>query len=175
MSHNVRLEGVAFKDLAILEKAVNELIKEGTIDGRFEKGDVKIRGWRGSKGEGITYGNTAWDKEMNHQCPAGIVFNGGKYDIGFQKDADGSYVPFMESSFISPLAPDAGAKSVSGESITAHATHALPGQLAKGSMLGKLSQRYAVLMAERNARIKGIGTRRAKAADGQIQLICTHK
>jgi hypothetical protein len=175
VSHNVLLEGVEFKNLEVLRAAVGELIREGVIDGKFEVGNVNIRGWRGSAGEGIRYGNSAWDKEMNHVCDAGIVMNGGKYDVGFKRNAEGAYVPFIESSWVSPLSVDAGAESVTGDPLKLTTTHALAGQTGDGNNVGKLSQRYALLMAERNARSKGIATRRIKAEKGVIHLQVNHR
>jgi hypothetical protein len=169
MSHNVELQGVKFTDLAILEKATRELIAEGVISGEFRKGDVPIRGWRGT-GEGAMWaGHPIYGREQNHVCPAGIVLNQGKYDIGFNWDAkQNAYVPFIENGWRPPVAADQSALNIEGQACGI-------GNQAQAALVGKLSQRYAVLMAEKNAAMQGLPTRRIKAKGGQIQLEVTHR
>lgn len=174
MSHNVEYEGVAFKDLALLEKAINELAKEGNINVEFRKdGSVPIRGWRGSAGEGTRYGVAEWDRPHDHTCPVGALFPDEKYDLGFNLNAEGEYVPFAESSWRTPFAADVGAETVSGDGVRTSTTHAMPGQTGTGGLVGKLTQRYAILLAEKNARIKGINTRRVNGSKGQMHLVAT--
>jgi hypothetical protein len=169
MSHNVELQGVKFTDLGILEKATKELVREGVIAGEFRKGDVTIRGWRGA-GEGSMWaGHPIYGKEANHVCPAGIVLEGGKYDIGFNWDAkQNAYVPFIEHGWRPPVAADGGAQTVDGQACGIGAS-------SQAALVGKLSQRYAVLMAEKNAAMQGLPTRRINGKAGQIQLEVTHR
>lgn len=179
MSHNVTLEGVEFRDLSVLERAVKELAAETGVECKFVNGrgeKVDVRGWRGSAGEGTTYGNSAWDAEHNHKCDAAIQFPGEKYDIGFNYDkAKGAYVPFIESSWRTPFAPEQGALTVAGNACAAPTTHALAGQTGSGALVGRLQQHYSVCMAEKNAAMQGLPTRRVVGKGGQIQLHVNHR
>ena len=156
MSHNVHLQGVKFSDLSILERAVKELQLEG-LDGTFVKEKTTIRGYTGYGGNPVS------------TVDAAIKLPNQSYDIGFNWDSkQNAYVPYFENGFQAPgLAADFGTTNVEGEVCRYRPQEA---------WLGKLSQRYAVLMAERNAARNSLPTRRiVEKKTGQIHLEVTHR
>lgn len=148
MSHNVRYDSIKYSDVALLQKALAELQRDNpeAAGYRFVAEKTTIRGWAGR--------STSVD--------AAIICPGQRYDIGFQRGADGVLTPMMESGFAAPgLATSYSAKALTGNS---------PSASYDNRLLGQLTQRYALLGTEANARNQGIMTRRIAAADGQIQL-----
>jgi hypothetical protein len=113
-------------------------------------------------------GHHLYGKESNDVFPAGFVLEVGKYDMGFIRQEDGSFVPFIEHGWRPPVAADQGALAVSGQACGIGGQH-------QAALVGKLSQRYAVLMAEQNAARQGLPTRRINGKAGQIQLEVTHR
>jgi hypothetical protein len=147
MSHNVSLDGVIFSDLKALRAAIEELNKE-QVSAKYEfiETPTSIRGWYGAQ----------------TNVDAAIKLAGYKYDIGFTKQPDGSFKPVLEDMFNEP-------------GITAQpGTESLDGKVCQyrpmDGIIGKLSQRYAVIVAEINARAMGAMTRRINAQGGQIHL-----
>lgn len=147
MSHNVYIEGVQFANLEVLELAIAELRKEG-VDCMLVKEPTKIRGWMG----------------RTSNVHAAIMMPNEQYDIGLNRNADGVYVPIMED-----LARFDGLQA-QGDPLT---NTAIANRMA--AKLGRLSQRYAVIHTERNARANNISTRRVSNTKGHIQLIATHR
>lgn len=146
MSHNVHYRNIRFANEALLRAAVAELLTSDK--GVFEVGNptVTARGYSG---------RTA-------QVDAVIRLPGQSYDIGFKKDAEGIYSPFFEAGFRPVgLAADPGSETVEGKACQYD---------PQGAMLGKLQQRYAVLVAEQNARRDGLSSRRVQGEKGQIAL-----
>jgi hypothetical protein len=149
MSHNVTISSVKFTDTTILAKAVAELAREGGFKAEFVSSKSSFRGWNGRP----------------ESADATIRLEGHKYDIGFTKNADGSYSPRFENMFYSsPFATRTTAKSVEDPKRTVN-------HYNQSELIGRLTQRYAVLTAERNARNNGLSPRRiTDKATGQIRL-----
>jgi len=153
MSHNVVASGVQFTDLTVLASAVAALVKREGVEATFEynaDSKVQMRGYYRSE-----------------PVDAVIKLPGERYDVGFQKQADGSFVPYFESNFRPRgFAASHTAKPIEGA------------QMAKATMhnnvaanLGKLVQEYTLQFQERNARRLGLTCRRvANTTNGQIAL-----
>lgn len=150
MSHNVLVEGVEFRDMAILKEAVDELAREHSINAALsvDHGKSQMRGYYGRR----------------ETVDAVIHLPDAPYDIGF-KHADGVYTPYFESGFRpAGFCSVSTAKPVSQENTTGSFWHS-------ASNIGQLVQRYSVRMAERNARRNNLRSRRlVDAATGQIRL-----
>lgn len=151
MSHNVLLHGVVFRDLDILQAAVAELVQEG-VHAVVIKQPTKIRGWNG----------------RGAMVDAAIMLEREQYDIGLKKQADGSYIPFMES-MLNAAGIQAQPNACSIDSKQRHDYMA--------AKLGRLTQRYAVIHAERQARKlpNVMSVKRAVKTNGQIHLNITYK
>jgi hypothetical protein len=154
MSHNVEVSGVEFRDLKVLEAAVNELAREEGIQATFHAGEAaQSRGWGGRESK----------------VDAVVRLPSEAYDIGFTLK-DGNYVPFFESGFRPRgFASDPTAKSVvepkAGDRSSSFANY------HNATNIGKLVQRYSLLMAERNAAQQGMLTRRVTdKGKGQMRL-----
>jgi len=154
MSHNVLIKGIAFTNLALVEKAVQELISEGArvsfAIGTLGK-PVFIRGWRGAK----------------ETVDAAIHNLDGQYDIGLRLDPKtGKYSIVTESMLhSSPIGAAQDALTVEGD-VCCRVDHA-------ATIAGKLSQRYNILQDEQTARSLGYSTRRIFGKAGVISLEAT--
>jgi hypothetical protein len=151
MSHNVRLQNIKFTDLGILSYAVDEINRElGSTQYTLVREPTVARGWMGNDAK----------VDAAIKCP-------GAYDIGFTHDREtGNYVPYLESMFHdSRISAQPGSETVEGKACE---------YSGEAAMLGRLSQRYAIIQAEMNAARNGMVTQRIPGENGQIHLEVTN-
>lgn len=152
MSHNVALKGTKLKDLTALRIACDELAKEGAKI-RFDETAKTFRTYHGE----------------DPKCDAAIIMGNGTLDIGLRKTADGSYEPVFDPyGFSADLSVDGKAvnfnepKAASGRARYGNADY--DEQYAR-SRIGKLLQRYGVVVTERMAAKSGKTYSRVKNAE----------
>lgn len=153
MSHNVTISGVEFTDLAVLKRAVQELAAEAGITAEFISGDnAYIRGWNGKR------------EKVDHV----VSLPHEHYDIGF-RSVNGKLVPILESMLNARgFCANVQSKPLVDRSAEDRALNRMTH--TSTAPIGRLIQRYAVCMAERNARNEGLSSRRKIGQNGQITL-----
>lgn len=79
MSHTTTLKGVVIKDVAALRAAVAELIQQGVNCALLENTKPRM-----------------YYSEQHTKCDFVLNLKDGQYDVGFDKQADGSYRPVFD-------------------------------------------------------------------------------
>lgn len=146
MSHTTTIGSVVITDINALTAAINELKREGVKCDLLE--NARPRAY---------YDNQAG----MGQAPYVVQLSDAQYDIGLyeQQDNPGAYEPrtdFYGGSVERVL----GQKGIEGDT---------PDQ----TKLGKLTQRYAICAAERQAILQGYVSQRTTKQDGTMQLVLT--
>ena len=146
MSHNVKVSGTEFSDIAVLKSAVEEILKEGQTTGSFVHVEGQKQDMRGYMGR-------------TTKVDAVVRFPNEPYDLGFQREGD-NLTPIFESGFhFKGFAADPGSKPIDAS------------QKQGYHNIGRLQQRYNVIQMERNVRAQGLASRRTTdTATGQIRL-----
>jgi len=137
MSHNITVSDIKITDLDALESAVNELKAEGANISMSR--NAKYRGY-----------NTSQSRDT---MPVVINLPDAPWDLGFDKDAEGNYVPVFDP-YKGHIRNAVGFQpnEVDGTAcdINSPAVH-----------IGKLIQRYAACKIEREAAVQGRSVQRA--------------
>lgn len=165
MSHNVTLKGIQIKDFGLLEKALNELNKEFGTTFRLEVGEnVESRNYNNDYF--FRPGETSVKKSVLPGTVAVIHTEPmASYDITLTKNSDGTVSMQTESMMINVLIDKFQIDRKYTMNIgTGEACNLTPysrdEQKGMQLALGKISQRYAVCLAERQAALAGHRTRR---------------
>lgn len=79
MSHTTSLKGVVIKDVSALRSAVAELIQQGVNCALLENAKPRM-----------------YYQNQHGNCDFVLNLKDGAYDVGFDKQADGSYVPVFD-------------------------------------------------------------------------------
>ena len=126
MSHTTTIKSVVLKDISALRQAVSQLQAEGVKCELVE--NVKPR---------------MYYKDQHVACPYVLKLHDSPYDVGFDKQEDGTYVPVFDE-FSGHVAKQIGAKRKikQGEERAQHA-------------IGNLLQKYAVNVATNQALSQG--------------------
>ena len=138
MSHNVRLNNVKFKSLAVLKAAVEELRREGANIELLEGPNLVAR----LSGVGA----------RDVPCEVLLKCNDGRWDVAFNRNDQGEYVPETESMF-------SHAHLSTNRSMASKPVEGCQVDYG-GIQIGRLSQRYALIAAEGNAARSGFTTTR---------------
>lgn len=154
ISHNVALKGVKLKDTTALRVACEELVKEGaklTLD-------LNAKTFRTYQGQ-------------SNKCDAAIIMGNGQHDIGLKMQTDGSYEPVFDPyGFSNDLRVGSKAENFSAPSTEGHRYGAYD-QSHATSAIGKLLQRYGVVVTERAAAASGkTYTRQTNKQTGVVEL-----
>lgn len=134
MSHNVKITNIKITNLDAVIAAVNELNEELGLNWTYEYNGM-IRGWAGQK--------TKVDL---------AILTNKQYDIGFNKNKDGTYSPVYED-FCTYEFDDTIRADTFAEGIDKDVNRS-------GKAIGKLLQRINVITAEAEAAQCGYSTQR---------------
>lgn len=151
MSHNVTISGVKIHNLDALKQAVSELNAEQSLGIEIVP-NGSMRGWNG----------------RTEKAELVLRFPGCRYDIGFNRDKEGAYVPRFEdmagSDFGQHIGVTPGAQTIEGQ--------ALGFNRDPQSAIGRLVQRTNVITAEHEAARNGhTTTREVDTKTGIINVI----
>lgn len=126
MSHTTAIKGLQIKDLAALRQTVKELQAAGVKCSLIDNAAPRMY-YRDQHAKGVSYGN-------NGVCAHVLKLDGCKYDVGFDKQADGSYTPIL----------DAWADEIRGQiGLAGRSAHGYDGDVAGTEAIAKLLQGYA--------------------------------
>lgn len=159
MSHNVEIKGVKITDISVVERALAELNRENGTHFYVDKSEkATMRGWRGAR----------------NRADVVICNPDGQYDIGLNKQADGSYNMIAENlgghDFGEHLGTEEGAMTIEGKVCDVRDKW---GNLSAQGMTGRLVQMINVVTAEDAAASQGYMVERTKGEDGIIELVAT--
>ena len=145
MSHITKVGGVAIKDVNAMKSAVQELNEKGIKCSLVENSTVRMHSTR----ETQAVGNCEYVLKLN-----------GQYDVGFKKQADGSYEPVMDT-YGNHVGNQIGAKGAAPRHGAELAQH----------QMGQFLQPYAKHAAMNAARAKGYMVQGCVTdAQGRMQL-----
>ena len=80
MSHTTKLNNVVIKDIYALKQAVSALKSKGINCELLENATPRM-----------------YSSNQGESCDYVLRLNDGKYDVGFQKQKDGTYVPVLDT------------------------------------------------------------------------------
>lgn len=144
ISHTTTIGTVAITDIAALRAAVNDLKNSGVQCELAEKTKPRM-----------------YFNHQEVQCDYVLKLPMSKYDVGFQKQENGTYLP-MTDLYGNHVAGQLGASCPMPQSQEGRAQHAV----------GKLMQGYARHAATNAARAKGYTVERSFTdKDGNAQLV----
>lgn len=149
MSHVTVMQGVVIQDRAALTSAINELIQKHGLRGRIvENQKPRVHGY-----------------DSAPTCEIVLKLEGCNYDVGFQKQADGTYTPVF----------DVYGNHVGRAGLAAtHACEVPAGFEGQAlTQLGKLSQLYAMHAAMNQASAEGyvVDSCTVDAKTGEMRLL----
>lgn len=146
MSHITKLNGVQIKDVAAIKAAVAELKQKGIDCELVQNATVRMHSERETNQVG--------------KCEYVLKLNKGQYDLGFKKQADGTYQPVMDT-YGSHVGKQIGAACPMPNSAEGRAQH----------QAGQFMQLYAKHAATNAARAKGYQIQSATVdQSGSVQL-----
>lgn len=144
MSHTTEIKSVVVSDVAALGTAVQALQREG-VDIQLLR-DAKPR---------MYYEN------QHGVCDYVVRLGGSRYDIGFQKQADGTYAPVMDL-WQGDISKQIGANCPLPHTEEGRAQHAI----------GRLMQKYAEHAVGNAARKQGFSVERTFTdKEGNVQVV----
>lgn len=146
MSHNTTVTDVKITDLAALQAAVDELVKEGAKI----RLDVNAKRFRTYQGVG-----------NDETCDAAIILEGERYDVGLKRNEQGEYVPVFDNMMLA-----------NNKAIACDIQHRHHGPRAA---IGRLMQRYTVCLTEKEMALQGhMCTRQVDKETGEINIIAEY-
>lgn len=144
MSHTTTIGTVAIRDLQALQQAVNELKATGVDCTLVQNAKPRM-----------------YYTHQEVQCDWVLKIPTAKYDVGFEKQKDGSYVPFTDL-YGGSVGQTIGASCPMPNSPDGKAQHAI----------GKLMQNYTKNATVNQARRQGMTVERATVDDaGNVKLV----
>jgi hypothetical protein len=153
MSHNVQISGIKINNLDALDTACRELKREGI--------DVWLD--RGAPGERSKVFRTYSGFGNNPNADSVIRIPGAPYDIGLLRQEAGHYEAIYDNMLGISMPCPIACQFVPGEKHDGSQGHAM----------GKLMQRYSSIVAEMDARRRGLLARRVVQSNGDIEVVIT--
>lgn len=144
MSHTTTLKGVQIKDVSALRAAVAEIISQGVKCELLENAKPRM-----------------YYENQHNNCDFVLHLKDGKYDIGFDKQADGSYNPVFDE-WSNHISSKLGASCPLPNTPEGKAQH----------QIGKLLQAYQKHVAINTAVMSGYSIESADYdKEGNLQLV----
>lgn len=168
MSHNVTMQGIPLKDMTVLGLALQELNKDFGADFELRVGNQQASR---NYGRSSVLRNThavIHSKKLNYDITITRDPKSGKLDVQAEAMLIG---PLMHLLRVPPKVTDVS----TGETMNVGATGYRNNEaLGMKAALGPITQRYAVLIAERQAAMKGHAVRRQHNKEtGVITLVAS--